>query len=334
MHVGAILTVPGRVQEKHRTRHATFNSVDTSALSLSPLARWDLLGQSVLDRMTERLQAFGVDEIIVIPENSVGPALSHTQNAFWTSWEAAISNCLRFDLETLLVIRLGPYLELDIPDFLRFHRETSSAMTQVYDRRGALDLVAIDARRFARGAGSFRGRLRDLIPGHQRYQFTGYSNRLSSTTDFRCLVRDALFGVARIRPIGTETSANVWIGKDARIDRSAHILSPAYIGNNSRVNAGCVIAGASAIEQQSQIDCGTTVNDSCILASTYVGAGLKLCGAIVDQQTLFHLGRNLELRFNDRKLFDRTKTGKALLPRVRSTAERAVNAISDAAMST
>jgi hypothetical protein len=319
VHVGAIVTVPGRVRLRHRTSQATSN-VDAGDEHIPPLAQWDVLGKSVLDRTIERLQAFGVGEVTVISEQPSNPALRQSPNGFWTSWEAAISNCLKFDLETLLVIRVGAYVELDIPDFLRFHREISSAMTQVYDRRGALDLVAIDARRLAKGTGSFRARLRDLIPDHQRYHFTGYSNRLSSTNDFRGLVRDALNGIARIRPIGAEISANLWIGKEARVDKSARILAPAYIGKNCRVGAACLISGASAIEQQSRIDCGTTVNDSCILPNTYVGAGLKLYGTIVHEETLFHLGRNLEMRFHDHKFFGRTFSGKALLSRMRPTA--------------
>ena len=316
MHVGAIVTVPGRVQLRNRTAEEGLNS---SSSSIPPIAQWDLLGKSVLDRTIERLQAFGVGEICIIPEQSLDPTPAPPLNAFWTSWEAAISRCLTFDLETLLLFRVGPYVELDVPDFLRFHRETSSAMTQAYDKRGALDLVAIDGRRLATGTGSFRARLRDLIPAHQRYHFSGYSNRLSSASDFRALVRDALVGVAGVRAIGTEVSTNIWVGKDARIDSSARIAAPAYIGKNTRVNAACVIGGASSIEQQSQIDCGTTVHDSCVLPSTYIGPGLKVCGTIVYQETLFHLGRNLELQFHDHKLFGKTFSGKALLPRMRPT---------------
>jgi hypothetical protein len=315
VHIAAIVTVPGRAQLQQRTSEAGVNNV---SLNIPPIAQWDLLGKSVLDRTIERLQTFGVSEISVISERLLDLTLSPPLNAFWSSWETAISRCLKFELETLLLIRVGPYVELDVADFLRFHRETSSAMTQAYDKRGALDFVAIDGRRLAKGTGSFRARLRDLMPAHQRYHSSGYSNRLSSASDFRSLVRDALAGAARIRPIGTEISTNVWLGKDARIDRSARIAPPAYIGKDSRVNAACVISGATAIEQQAQIDCGTTVDDSCVLPSTYIGAGLKVCGTIVYQETLFHLGRNLELQFHDHKLFGKTFSGKALLPRIRS----------------
>lgn len=316
MHVGAIVTVPGRVQLQQGTPQASPRVAASTTLEISPIARWDVLGKSTLDRTIERLHAFGVGEVTVIPEQPPDLPLPKSPNSFWSSWEEAISNFLQFDLETLLLFRVGPYVELDVPDFLRFHRETSSAMTQVYDRRGALDLVAIDGRRLAKGTGSFRGRLRDLIPGHQRYQFTGYSNRLSSGSDFRRLVKDALIGIARLRPIGKEISANVWFGEDAHIDKSARLLAPAYIGKNCRVNAACVISGASAIEQRSQVDCGTVVNDSCILPNTYIGPGLKLYGTIVYQETLFHLDRNLELRFHDHKLFGRTRSGEALLSRL------------------
>ncbi len=317
MHVGAIVTVrsslgPQRPSEKSNPTHTA---------NIPPIARWDLLGKSVLDRAIERLQAFGIGEITVIAEEARHPAADSTRSAsgFWSSWDAAISRCLQFELGTLLMIRVGPYVELNVADFLRFHRETSSAMTQVYDHRGALDLVAIDAKRLSKGTASFRNRLRDLIPSHQRYRFDGYSNRLASVADFRRLAKDALTGIAGIRPIGNEISPNVWVSKDARIHQSARICGPAYIGKNSRVNAWCTIRGASAVEQQCEIDCGTTVDDSCVLAGSYIGAGLHVCGSILCHQTLFHLGRDLQLQFHDSKLFAKTSGTRILLPSTRGT---------------
>jgi hypothetical protein len=323
VHVGAILTVPGRIRLQRGKSGSNLAAVESKATeNILPMAHWDLLGKSLLDRAIERLQAFGVGEISVIAEQTShsSPDGFLSASTFWTAWEEIICRCLQFDLETLLLVRVGPYVELDVTDWLRFHRETFSAMTQVSDHHGALDLVAVDAKRLAQGTGSFRSRLRDLIPGHQRYYFNGYSNRLSNVGDFRRLVKDALNGLAGIRPVGKEISANIWVGEDARIEESARILAPAYIGKHSRVNAACTISGASAIEQWSQIDCGTTVHDSCVLAGSYVGTGLKVCGSVVCQKTLFHLRRDLELQFQDRRLFGKTFTPRALLLRKRGTA--------------
>lgn len=323
VHVGAILTVPSRARLQRGNTESSRPVVEGNAGgNIPPIAQWDLLGKSVLDRAVERLQAFGAGEISVMAEQESHSSadVSDSPNSFWTAWEEVIARCLQFQLGTLLLVRVGPYVELDLADLLRFHRETFSVMTQVYDQRGALDLVAVDGKRLAQGTGSFRSRLRGLIPGHRRYQFNGYSNRLSDAGDFRCLVKDALHGRAGVRPIGKELGTNIWVGEGARIEESVRVLTPAYIGKNSRVHAACIISGASAIEQQSEIDCGTTVHDSSVLASSYVGTSLKVCGSVVCQKTLFYLRRNLQLQFHDARLFRETFTIRDLLPRSRVTA--------------
>jgi hypothetical protein len=324
VHVGAILTIPNGVRlQRERSQSALSDGHNNTAAdpNTAPIARWDLLGKSVLDRVLERLQMFGVSEASVIAEQATDAAADagDATNAFWSAWDAAISRYLQFDLQTLLLVRAGPYAEVDVADWLHFHRETASAMTQVYDQHGALDLVAIDAKRLARGEGSFRNRLRSLIPKHRRYSYSGYSNRLSDIRDFHRLMEDALCGRAAIHPIGEEVQANVWANETARIADSARIVAPAYIGRNSRVNAGCTIS-SSVIEEQSEVDCGTTVNDSCVLGGSYVGAGLKVRGAVVYQDTFFHLGRNIRLQFRDHRLFGRNLSTRRFLPRRRPAA--------------
>ena len=307
MHVGAIITIPNGV------RLSQAESRDSSAVEFSvpAIAHWDLLGKSILERVKERLQVFGVSEISVIAEQAT------PGSAFWTAWEEVISRYLQFDLQILLLIRVGPYTEVDVADWLRFHRETSSAMTQVYDQQGVLDLVAIDARRLARGEGSFRNRLRSLIPNHQRYRLSGYSNRLGGFGDVHRLRKDALCGRVGIRPSGTEVQPNVWIGENTRIAESARITGPTYIGHDCRVNVGCAIS-ESAIEQQSEIDCGTVVHDSCVQRGTYVGTGLKVRSSVVYQNVFFHLGRNVRLQFRDRRLFGKTFNPQSFLLRRRA----------------
>lgn len=284
-----------------------------AAPSTTPIAQWDVLGKSVLERVCERLQVFGVSEIAVISEQNAGAQPGSGARDFWTAWNDVISRYLQFDLATLLLVRVGPYIELDIADFLQFHRQASNSMTQVYDARGALDLVAVDSKRLAQGAGTFRIRLQTLIPRHKRYPFSGYCNRLADVRDFHRLATDALRGQAAIRPLGREVRANVWVGENARIDESTRISAPVYIGRNSRVNADCVISGPTAIEQNSEIGLGTTLDDSCVLAGTYVGPGLRVSGGVVYQQTFFHLGRNVQLQFQDRRLFGKSAVARGLL---------------------
>jgi Bacterial transferase hexapeptide (six repeats) len=318
VHIGAILTVPSEVRLQHLASNSNGNGEHSNGFApagATQIAHWDVLGKSVLDRVCERLQVFGVSEIAIIPEQDLGNGIQpgSPANAFWTTWNDVMSRYVQFDLATLLLVRVGPYIELDIADFLQFHRETSSVMTQVHDAHGALDLVAVDGKSLRLSTGTFRHRLQTLIPRQKRYPFSGYCNRLADVRDFHCLAMDALRGRAAIRPIGREIRANIWLGDNARIDESARIVAPVYIGRNSRIQADSVISGACAIEQNSEIGCGTTVDESCILAGTYVGPGLRVCGGVVHQQTFFHLGRNVQLQLHDRRLFGKSVTSRGFL---------------------
>jgi hypothetical protein len=290
VHVGAIVTISTSVPSEG------FGG----GVRSSPMACWDLLGASLLDRTVERLRMSGVSEITIVREHGTSAQSSSGIELIncLPEWDNVVSRYLGYGLKTLLLVRVGPYVELDVTEFLRFHRESSSPVTQANDQQGALDLLAIDATHLRDTLGSYGG----ILQSPARYTFLGHINRLWDAHDFRQLVRDALFGRAGIRPLGREVAANVWVHEDAWVDESTRIVGPAYIGKNSRVNAGCMISGASSIEQQCEIDCGTTVDDCSILSRTYVGMALKLRNAVASEHTLFHLGRNVELQFHDRRL--------------------------------
>lgn len=289
MHVAAIITIPGS-QAQTDTRQ------DGLAMP-SPAAHCDLLGRTVLERVLDRVRIFGIGEIALIPENP-----PHAGEGFWSAWDEVVSNYLGHGLQTLLLIRIGPYLEIDLLDFLRFHRETSSPLTQVYGQQRALDLVAVEAAQLREGSGSFRNRLRTIIPRHHRYAFSGYTNRLKDARDFRQLAKDALLGNAAIRPIGREIDANVWVGDGARVDASANIEGPAYIGKRTIIRPGAVITGASTVEQDCEIDVATRVHDSCIMRNTYIGAGLHVRNAVVGEKRLVRLDRAVQVEFRDSRL--------------------------------
>jgi hypothetical protein len=316
VHIGAIVTVSNRFPLQIGCRQASTAGHTPKSATLS-IARWDVLGKSVLERVVERLQVFGVEEVSVIAEPDLKPVSGTTDGAsdFWTECENVLARYLSFDVETLLLMRVGPYIELDITEFLRFHRETASTMTQVYDQQGPLDLVAVDGETLRLGNGSFHNRLQSLIRQHQRYDFSGYSNRLKQAGDYRQLVRDALSGRVAIRPAGKEILANIWIGDGAEIHPSAQLQAPAYIGRNSRLRAGCFVSEASAIEQHCELDHGTVVSDSCVLAGTYVGAGLRVRGAVACQNVFFHLARNVEMQFRDPRLLGEAFKARGFLQR-------------------
>jgi hypothetical protein len=229
-----------------------------------------------------------------------------------------VSDYLNQGIETLLLVRLGPYVELDLPDLLRFHRDAASPLTQVYKGRTALDLVVVDATPLRDGTGSFRTRLSELIPQRQRYAFTGYANRLAEPSDFRRLVQDALSGHCAIRPVGREVRPGIWYGENARVDRSATILAPAFIGAETCVEASCTVSGASSLERQCEVDCGTTVDDCCVFPGTYLGMGLNVTHALVKGSRLFHLNRNIEVEIGDSRLIGAASPSHQLGRRARS----------------
>jgi NDP-sugar pyrophosphorylase family protein len=306
VHVGAILTVP---RETHLDRESD-EECDSRGEKSRPIACLEVLGESLLDRILVRLRASGVNESTVIFEPAQGPVQDLDGcSDFWKQWEDAVGKYLNYQLRTLLLFRIGPYVELDVPDFVQFHRGAGNPMTQAVDLHGPLDLVAIDGEELQNGSGSFRGRLRAILPRQQKYKFSGYSNRLRTLQDFRRLVKDSLQGQAAIRPHGREIRSDVWLGEGAVIHESSQVHGPAFIGRNTQIKADCVISGYSVIERDCTVDCGTSISDSCVLAGTYVGMGLKVANSIVAGASLFHLGRNLQMRVDDPRIIGDEKQG-------------------------
>jgi hypothetical protein len=268
------------------------------------------LGQNLLERTLDRLRKSGVAQLSVISEghnrSHTSDRPSHAYSNFWSAWDSLVSQYLGQGIDMLLLARLGPYVELELQPLVAFHRQTSSPLTQVYDSEGALDMVLVDAERLRSGDGSFRSRLSALIPKRQRFRFAGYSKRITSPHGFRALVQDALLGRCDIRPAGKEVRPGVWFGEGAKVDPSARIESPCYIGKFTCVDGSCTITGATAVEQRCHVDCGTMLDSCCVLPQTYVGMGLRVRGAIVAGSKLFHLQRSLELQISDPRLLGRS----------------------------
>jgi hypothetical protein len=316
VYIGAILTVAGRPRESNASGGLPgkrFGSHETTSQLLlgSPVAVWDLLGKSVLDRTVERLRVLGIDHVSIIaedPSQALGAASTslvpgqHAGTGFWSTWDSVVTQYLNRGMETLLLARIGPYIELDVADLLRFHRRNPEQLTQVYRNESALDLVVVDAAQMRQGAGSIRGRLSALLPHRRRYLCSGYFNPLAHPRDFRRLARESLLGRCAIRPVGKESGPSIWIGEGARVERSAKIFPPAFIGQNSYIGASCMITGASTVERDCEIDCGTMVEDSCIFPATYVGMGLSVRQSLVGARKMFHLGRDVEVEMHDPRL--------------------------------
>ena len=332
MYIGAILTIAGSSAASGRL--SQFPARSNSLLLGKPVATWDLLGKSLLDRFIERLRVFGVDRVSVIFEDALnrpgqrGPvgAVSQAGSAFWNTWDSVVSEYLQHGMETLVLVRLGSYAELDLADVLRSYHHTGSDLLQVYRNQSPLDFVVVRASRLRDGAGSYRNRLSSLLRQRRVYCMEGYFNPLVSPADFRRLISDAMLGRCSIRPVGREVEPGIWLGPGASLDRNAMLEPPVYLGAGSSVGPACKLLGLSSIERQCEIDAGTIVEQSCVLQGTYLGMGLHLQNTIAGNSKLFHLERGIEVEIQDSRLIGKpglhhnvTRAARSFMSSVLST---------------
>jgi hypothetical protein len=308
--IGVILTVSGCAQPGGDSPEEN-DRTDASQVSVGPAYGYcHVLGKPLVERVIDRFEHSGINTLSVVSEDVADshlfPSRAASASKFISAWERAVSDQINQGKDVLLLARLGSYIELDLDDLLLFHRQNGSVLTQVYDKKGVLDMAVVNADDLRKGTGSYRSRLSAEIPRHRHYMVGGYVNRLKQASDFRRLTQDALLGQNSIRPAGEEVTAGVWMAPGCRVDSSASILGPAYIGEKSRVKAFCRIAGATTIERDCEVDCGTQVDNSSVLPGTFLGAGLRVTNSIVSPGKLFHIDRNIEVIIADNRLIGKT----------------------------
>lgn len=304
MHIGAIVSLAEERQKEERSFGRNYSR--SSFLAGSARGGLEILGRSLLDRTIDRLRELPSVSVRVIPEpptsTSLLPARSAKPSSFITAWEDAIAQHLQNGADHLLLLRVGSYSDLDFEELLNYHRERDSPLTQAYGTGGALDLAVVDAQCLRSAESPFRKALSALIPEQERYYYEGYANPLKQPQDFRKLVEDGLQGKCDLRPHGNEVARGIWVGAGAELHRSVTVEGPAFIGAGSRIAENCTITGSSSIERDCEIDCGTTVHQSCVLQGVYVGIGLNLHRTVVGPKKLFHLDRNVALDIDDDRL--------------------------------
>ena len=286
MELGAILVAGSALATASDLRSQDGQQRRSSRVE-SSIARWNLVGPSVL-RRTINLLSQKASVISVIDD---GHAIRPHRSS--VAWENAALNYARNGVERLLVVELGSYMEVDVADLLRFHLEKSSPITEVMSRNEKVGVAVIESKFLTKG-NSFAQQLPAFLACSSSYEFSGYIHPLGSPDDYRKLAHSALGGRCGIKPDGSEVSSGIWVGRGARIAKSARLVAPCYVGAGTKVRSGALISG-SAIEEHCEIDCGTVVYHSAVLPGTYVGPGLRLMQSIVNGTKLMHLGRNVEI---------------------------------------
>lgn len=288
-----------------------FGQIGDSALG-TPLTCTAILGRSVVERTVDELKRVGVERITVLADHTFAAHRLEIDRGFgelsvqWVgdAWTSAAQVAKRYEqsgIDWTFIFRASEYAEVDLLGMLHFHRSRSQGVTRAWSDREPLSIWLLDTNRLSASS------VQEPAGEMERYQVSGYVNRLASASDFRKLVVDGLSSRCKLRPRGTEVRAGVWIEPGAQIHKKARIVGPAFIGKGAKIGEQCLITRCSNVESNCEIDYGTIVEDSSILADTYVGIGLDVAHSIIRGETLLNLQRDVKLEIADPGMIRRTK---------------------------
>ena len=272
------------------------------AMQHAVLASIDVLGVSVVRRTVERLLRDSIGGVAVCGSSVESEGFDdHPSLTLFPStdpWETAAGLLAGWkdDLDCVLIMRVGAYIEFDLADAFRFCGEHSQGVVRAFDDEGPLDLWVARPDRVSENASLFAG----LQMGRSMYYpVRGYVNRLRHPRDLRRLVVDSFNSRCLLRPQGSEVRQGIWMGEGAQVGKGARIVSPSFIGRDVTISEQCLVTRCSNIERDSFVDYGTVVEDTSILPNSYVGIGLDLAHSVVDGQSLVNLHHGVMLKIGD-----------------------------------
>ena len=287
------------------------------AIAGIPIAYLDVLGAPVVARTLQRLQRFGVSRVTVLSDAELEaelyarraavlsgvPHIQANGEQLWTTAEETFQRFSEDGAELVMVMRVGPYVDIDYDELLQHHLDKRCAETPCVDSEGAsLELFVLNITARKDASALFRSGLQKLRKECQPFRVTAYTNRLHNASDLRRLGLDALMGKNSISPLARENKPGVWVGRAARIHPKARIVAPAFIGAHTHIRASALITRGTIVEHHSEVDCGTVVENSTVLPYTCVGAGLDVMQSVVGFRRIVHLPRNVEVEVSDKRL--------------------------------
>ncbi len=315
MATGAVLIVGApRDTSIQPVSSASFQD-NPDSLAVRSLPCLEILGRSMLARTIEALGDAGVSPITLVGTESIaqrtGILSGDVEICLAEDGEDALRLAARkvadaFDAgsRTVLLQKLGGYIEFDLADMLEFHESRGPSICRAADAEGPLDLWMIDEE-----AASLAGPNLDWEEQSVHwYRSCQYVNRLRSVRELRRLVVDVLHSRCAIRPAGTEVRPGVWMDEQAHVHREARVVSPAYIGRRTKVQASALITRASSLERDCEVGEATVVEDSSILPDTNLGRWLDVSHAVVDGNTFVDLRSEVAVEIADSGLVGRAKS--------------------------
>jgi hypothetical protein len=270
----------------------------------SALASIEILGKSVVRRTIDTLVRSGLESVTVF-SGSLTDADGFTEcpqvvlfspRDLWAGAMNALVEHKESGTDAVLILGLGAYIEFDPADAFQFHREQGEGAVRGVDAQGPLNLWIVDPSQIPDDS--------DLVSALRKitatsYPVRGYVNRLEGAFDLRRLVVDSFKGHCGLRPHGFEVRPGVWMSEDVEVEKDARLVAPVFIGRSVTIARQALITRCSNIERNSKVDYGTVVEDTSILANTYVGIGLELSHSLVDGDNLLSLHHGVLVQIAD-----------------------------------
>jgi NDP-sugar pyrophosphorylase family protein len=285
-------------------------AVDPVPLSPFPSALLEVAGKSPLQRTIERLQHFGIQGVRAISDCEVlAPGRSLNGNAanymsvegerFWRAAENAFNDMVQDGAELVLLVSVEGYAEIDFEKLVQFHLDQHARVSQARNASGPLPIFCVSASRRNDAASLFRSQLSKCRSECPQFEDRGYFNSLSNGRDLRQLAIDILTLKTETRPAGVEVRPGVWIERGASIEKGARVLAPAFIGAFAKVRTHVVVTRCTSVEHHAQVDCGTVLENSSVLAYCCVGAGLDVAHSVIGLGALANLRRDVTVEIVD-----------------------------------
>jgi len=270
-----------------------------------PLVSLDVLGSSVVQRTLDRFSQAEITSFSILADGNLPNAggfletrpgwstqIDSLQNELevWPTIQRAASRLFAIH-EQIFLVWLGSYAEFNPSEILQFSRDHDHAPVRVHDRLGPVGVWVLNARSMTQ----------DTSPAApvKTFLLDGYVNRLSQVEHIRRFASDMLLARCTAKPRGVETRPGVWMDDGAQLHRQARVVPPSYIGKNAKIGADVLITRTTNVERDCTVDYGTVIEDSSILANTYIGMGLDIAHSVVQGKALFHLPERLIVEIDD-----------------------------------
>ena len=99
----------------------------------------------------------------------------------WQAAEEEFQRCAEDGAELVVVLRMGPYVEVDYEEMIQHHLDRRSCVTRAVDKeKSALDLFVLSASARQDAAELFQSRLQHLRRESEPFPVKGYVNRLQT----------------------------------------------------------------------------------------------------------------------------------------------------------